>query len=409
MKVLALKFTGTARAPILVASFVLLLMAADLHAAAPVVSNIRASQRPGTKLVDIYYDLTAVSASVSITATVSADGGLTYGVPAATFTGHYGAGVASGANRSIVWNAGADWPSQFSSQCRVRVIADDAVPNNMALVPAGSFLMGDPYVQGGSDERPLHNVTVSSFYMDRFEVTWAFWQQVRDWAAVQGYSFVNPGSGRGSTHPVHSVNWFDTVKWCNARSQMDGLAPVYYADAAFTTLYKSGEGIPYAKWSANGYRLPTEAEWEKAARGGLAGTHFPWPGAGGSYSTYINGSKANYYQSGDPFEGGNPATTPVGYYNGAQTPAGVDMANGYGLYDMAGNIWEWCWDWYDGAWYSNPGATQGDTRGPVSGTSRGMRGGVWVISANYLRCAQRYSNSPTDANFYFGFRCVRGL
>ena len=128
-------------------------------------------------------------------------------------------------------------------------------------------------------------------------------------------------------------------------------------------------------------------------------------------SHYLGGGDANYRGSGDPFEpGSSPLTTPVGYYDGGQVPAGEDRANGYGLYDMAGNAWEWCWDWYDDSWYDNAGATTPDTRGPNSGAGvRVLRGGSWGFVTRNLRCANRNSNDPVFVSDGFGFRSARGL
>ena len=155
-------------------------------------------------------------------------------------------------------------------------------------------------------------------------------------------------------------------------------------------------------FSQNGYRLPTEAEREKASRGGLTGHHYPWDSLEGTYDQHIDPSRANY-----GFNVGS--TTPVGYYNGSQTPAGVDMANGYGLYDMAGNQYEWCWDRYSLTWYSDPGATVHDSSGPTNGSSRVVRGGSYGVPSDELRCANRNGGPPSDTVGSVGFRSARGL
>ncbi len=271
-------------------------------------------------------------------------------------------------------------------------------PSGMTLIPAGSFTMGDT-LDGESDAIPT-NVYVSAFYMDTNLVSYSQWQTVYNWATNNGYGFDNAGAGKAPNHPVQTNDWYDTVKWCNARSQQSGLTPVYYTNEGMTQVYTNGQVTPYVNWGANGYRLPTEAEWEKAARGGLSGKRFPW-------GNTISESQANYFGTNNisydlgpngpnaAFDtGAEPYTSPVGYFE----------ANGYGLCDMAGNVFEWCWDWYGTSY-----AGGSDPHGPANGSGRVVRGGYWEGPANFARCADRFFLSPNNTLNVVGFRCVRGL
>ncbi len=283
-----------------------------------------------------------------------------------------------------------------------------ATPAGFALIPAGTFTMGDSKHEGRSDELPTHSVTVSAFYLQQTEVTDAQWKEIYDWnvSGSRGYDFARgqrgvtlfglslPDSTANRTHPVTVISWWDVVKWCNAKSRKEGLMPCYYTDGLGTELKFGFPTAVYVNWSASGYRLPTEAEWEYAARGGLADKRYPW-------GDTITRSQANYSQSGDPFE----YTTPVGYYNGTQTPAGVDMKNGFGLYDMAGNVWEWNWDWYS----SYSASAQTDPRGPASGSERVIRGGSFNINEGGIRTAYRTRSVPGDGGVNVGFRPARSL
>ena len=379
-------------------------------AAPPVVSNVRCSQIAGTKNVEILYDVSDADGDLqTIGVQVSGDAGQTYTIPATALSGAVGAGVSVGTNRRIVWNAGADWNGQYVALAKIRVTASDgttpAPPPGMAYIPAGTFQMGDNFNEGGG--LPVHVVFVSGFFLDKFEVKNELFVNVATWASGHGYS-ISGGNSDGNGYPVWGMSWYEAIKWCNARSEKEGLTPVYYTDDAQTIVYRQASvdvTNTQVKWSANGYRLPTEAEWEKAARGGSLGLRYPW-------GNTVNGSQANYGGSGDPFASGSQ-TTPVGYYNGAQTPVGVDMANGYGIYDMAGNVWEWCWDWYDVAYYGN--VVAGNTPlGPTGGSYRVRRGGSALGGTSSLSCAQRDNTGPANTGIFYGinallgFRCARG-
>lgn len=301
--------------------------------------------------------------------------------------------------------------------------------------------MGDVQKQGGGDERPAHPVNLDAFYIDRCEVSNAGMSEILQWAFVKGLvqfssngvfntagdpkllldihdwnseiefkdgRFV-PGAGR-EDYPCIEVTWYGALAYCNFRSMREGV-PI---------------SVDFNYWQCvfdrPGYRLPTEAEWEKAARGGLAGQIFPWPGDRNEYSLNIKRSYANYWKSGDPNEGvaGYTFTTPIGYYQVSAAAAAGVLTNGYGLYDMAGNVEEWCWDLYDRSWYERKDARQKNCTGPQRGEGRVVRGGSWLSgqkmemkkqpSATWsypLRVANREQRDAGRGQHFRGFRCVR--
>ena len=271
-----------------------------------------------------------------------------------------------------------------------------ATPTGFSLIPAGPFQMGDAL--DGIADAPVRTVNVSAFYMAQRETTKALWDEVRAWGLSRGYTDLQDGNGRAANHPVHTVSWFDIIKWCNARSEKEGLAPCYTVGGS---PLRTGTAIPVVNWTAKGYRLPTEAEWEKSARGGLNGKRFP-------LGDTITHSQANYWSDSSLFydvsltRGGHPTYTVGGFpYT---SPVGNFAANGYGLHDMEGNLWEWCWDWYGNYDTGSPS----DPRGASSGSLRVRRGGVWTIAlAIYCRVANRSNDAPSSSNNYIGFRVVR--
>jgi len=286
-------------------------------------------------------------------------------------------------------------------------IYDFSPPSGMVLIPAGSFTMGDTFAEAYNNELPVHTVYVSVFYMDKYLVTKTLWDTVYNWATNRGYLLNYAVTGKAANHPAHTADWYNCVKWCNARSEMEGRTPAYYTSTAQTTVYRGGAvdlGTNFVKWNA-GYRLPTEAEWEKAARGGLSGRRFPW-------GNTVDRGNANYYAIplscvGYPYDvapncgydpafnnGVEPYTSPVG---------GYFAPNGYGLYDMCGNMFQWCWDWY-GPYASG---SQSDPRGLGLATYHVYRGGSWATTAYDFRLADRKYTSPsTEGNRLIGFRTV---
>lgn len=228
-------------------------------------------------------------------------------------------------------------------------------------------------IQGGTNagtdpdlDLRAYRLTVNSFYMDVTEVTKVKWDQVSNWAVTNGYSFDHDGYSKGALHPVETVSWYDVVKWCNARSEKDGRSAVYTVNGA---VYKTGKENDVVQTSAAGYRLPTDTEWEYAARGGLSSKGFPWV---------------------DTID-----QIPWEYYNNTReetSPVCSFAPNGYGLYDMAGNVWEWCFDWIP--------------KSP-SGPGRVFRGGSWIGYANHLWDHSPKVYEPDAAYRRIGFRAVK--
>jgi formylglycine-generating enzyme required for sulfatase activity len=262
----------------------------------------------------------------------------------------------------------------------VAAVIERPVPANMVRINGGTFTMGSPAseVDRRDNEGPQHRVTVSSFYMGKYEVTQKEYQEVMG---------TNPSYFKGDNLPVEQVSWFDAVNYCNRLSQKEGLTPAYTIN---------GENITWNQ-NANGYRLPTEAEWEYACRAETT-TRF-WSG---NDETSLAG-KANVADltAKEKYTDWTIVNIRDGY---AETsPVGRFSPNSWGLYDMHGNVWEWCWDWYG----DYPSNAQTDPRGASSGSNRVFRGGSWSNYAQILRSAYRDYYTPSSRYYFIGFRVVR--
>jgi formylglycine-generating enzyme required for sulfatase activity len=347
----------------------------------PTVSNVQAKQREGSRLMDITYDVVDPdSPTLTVYLKVSADGGKTWKGPVELVSGDVGQHIVPGAAKKLVWDAGKEMANQYGANFRYKVGASDQwlPPKGMALIPGGGFQMGHEVYAP-----PVHTVTVSGFAMDKWEVSIELWRSVRTWGLDHGYDLV-AGDTFGPGHPVYNVSWLQAVKWNNARSELEGKVPAYYEDLAMKVVYRNGDNVPLGvKWGA-GYRLPTEAEWERAARGGIEGKLYPWG------TDEINKSLANYYES------DKSGTTPIGFYN----------QNSYGLFDVLGNVAEWCWDYYgpfDLEQKNDPrGFSVGNSPIPRE-AARVIRGGCW--NSWYPSIPNR-GNVPGWLFNYYGFRSV---
>jgi sulfatase modifying factor 1 len=299
-----------------------------------------------------------------------------------------------------------------------RVVGERPIPG-MAFVRPGQYSMGNVVEESDPNpaETPVHTNQLGAFFIDLEEVSGALWDEVCDWASTNGYDDLEgAGDAKAPDHPVRDITWYEAVKWCNARSERAGRVPVYRTDGSQASVYRTGDDIDLGDdcvlWSANGYRLPTEAEWEAAARGGQDGKRFPW-------GDTIDFSQANYqstegeesqpeyaYDLGFvPPYGGYNTNALIKYGNLPYTaPVTCLATNGYGLHHMAGNVGEWCWDWYGDAYYAV--SPQVDPHGPVAGDGRVVRGGNWDYNASFCRVAGRGPWWPGARDNVVGFRTV---
>ncbi|OPZ97874.1 MAG: Serine/threonine-protein kinase pkn1 [Bacteroidetes bacterium ADurb.Bin408] len=304
------------------------------------VTNVD-SRQEGKQIIITY----TLDESADISVYCSMDGGKTFGPALQQVTGDIGKNVPAG-NKTIVWDVLSEVDKLQGENIAFKVKASPSFTIEMVLVQGGTFTMGCTSEQGSdcdNDEKPSHRVTVSSFYMSKYEIT------QKQWMEIMGS---NPSYFKGDNLPVENVSWNDVQEFIAKLNEKTGRQ----------------------------YRLPTEAEWEYAARGG-------------------NKSKGYKYS-------GSNTLSNVAWYgdNSGNTthPVGSKMPNELGLYDMSGNVWEWCGDW-DGAYGSS---AQTNPTGPPSGSDRVDRGGSWHSYARYCRVSNRGNGNPGYRYYGIGFRLV---
>ncbi|RTY86617.1 formylglycine-generating enzyme family protein [Flavobacterium sp. GT3R68] len=246
---------------------------------------------------------------------------------------------------------------------------------DLVKIEGGTYLMGskDKDDVADTDEQKQHEVKVNSFELSKFEVTvWQWKTFVKETKAKMPQK---PIWDWKENFPINQITWEEAVAYCNWLSKKEKLQPVY-----------SKKGPNYVcNFKANGYRLPTEAEWEYAAKGGKLSNKTPYSGG-------TNPDKLSWHKTNS---------------NKAPHTVGTKMPNELGLYDMSGNVWEWCWDWYNEDFYKTE--TKNNPTGPQMGEKRTVRGGSWDSDNKYLRPANRISTYPDKTHEFYGFRVARSI
>ncbi len=267
---------------------------------------------------------------------------------------------------------------------------DPIIPGEMVFVAGGTFTMGDTRGEGLPNELPTHQVTLSPFYIGKYPVTQAEYEAILTAAGI--YWEDNQFEGNPN-NPREKVNWYATLVYCNLLSLAEDLTPAYSITGstdphhwgAIPTQWNTSWNAVVCNWNADGYRLPTEAEWEYAARGGTNVPDYLYAGSD-------NIDEVAWYWENSGI--GEERTT---------HPIGLKQANGLELYDMTGNVWEWCWDWW-GNYTSTP---QTNPTGPASSYERVVRGGSWYMPAECCRITFRVVGDPFNSVGSIGFRAVR--
>ncbi|MBK1878777.1 formylglycine-generating enzyme family protein [Pelagicoccus mobilis] len=288
-------------------------------------------------------------------------------------------------------------PKEKATFLRLLSYEQLSLKDQFSELPAGTFTMGAPDNQVEGYSEPLHEATITKpFSICTTEVTWGIWKAVRSRASLHNYDDLQEGwsgswPGKGDDHPVTTIDWWSAIKWCNLRSEIEGKVPVYYnsSELRWQNVLRNGSQSVFVNWDANGYRLPTEAEWEYACRAGTTTAFYTGPITHPDAKPIDpNLDRAGWY-------GGNSGTR--------SHAVGLKEANAWGLYDTHGNVWEWCFDYYGHYNIDN----KIDYKGPESGNARVIKGGSWSFIAANCRSSFRSAAYPGGRGGNgLGFRLV---
>ena len=364
----------------------LIMLCGSLALQAQSVDNIRSEYKSEYGYYEIKYDLDGnTNDFYFVILTASLDSKTHKGLKTLTGQGAKGV-IRPSRNLSLFWHpqmegfSSGDW--KFSIDIKKLIMNE-----NMVHIEGGTFMMGSN--DGDYDEKPIHEVTLSSFWISKYQVTQKEWQEVmgNNPSRFKGDNLPlflksrenlnvgnNPSRFKGDNLPVEQVSWGEAIEYCNKRSIKEGLTPCY-----------SGKGDNITcNWNADGYRLPTEAEWEYAARGGNKSRGYIYAGSN------ILGDVAWH-------EGNSEKKT---------HPVGQKKPNELGIYDMSGNVCEWCWDWHDRSYYEK--SPKKDPRGATRGLNKILRGSSWCSrDFKYYRISHRFV--PTFFFECYGLRVVRAI